>query len=338
MEFCQPLILLIYVQYKDFYTNTLAETFHTDSFSDLPERPPYGFLVYPDGSFGIVDEWGGHEKLVKGKDRFEDENGDDGVARTLRKGGIRIGKTVDYGYHADYFPRTVTQKAKKTAKDLAALYKTPIEFGGATWLKESLEEAYPVTFNLAEFNKVPSFAGKYRYAEARLPKIASGSGRTVFKVDETKVLKIAKNKKGLAQNNVESERYLQNYDLVARVFDTDDHDFWVEMELAKKVGKSRFEQLTGISIDDLQSYLRFRSYGSPRTSWSTLWTPLEDVENNEFVADLTSLQADYSFPDVGDFGRLSTYGEVVREGKPKIVLVDFGLTQSVWDDYYRVKL
>jgi hypothetical protein len=66
-------------------------------------------------------------------------------------------------------------------------------------------------------------------------------------------------------------------------------------------------------------------------------TPLSDIENNEFVIDLTSLIADYDFPPVGDMGRVSTYGEVLRDGLPKLVLVDFGLTKTVWDDYYRVR-
>jgi hypothetical protein len=65
---------------------------------------------------------------------------------------------------------------------------------------------------------------------------------------------------------------------------------------------------------------------------------MERINNNEFVIDLTSLIADYDFPDIGDMTRLSTYGEVTRDGKPKIVLVDYGLTKTVWDDYYKVKL
>ena len=48
--------------------------------------------------------------------------------------------------------------------------------------------------------------------------------------------------------------------------------------------------------------------------------------------------ADYDFPDIGDMTRLSTYGEVIRDKKPKIVLVDFGLTKTVFDDYYKVKM
>jgi hypothetical protein len=37
----------------------------------------------------------------------------------------------------------------------------------------------------------------------------------------------------------------------------------------------------------------------------------------------------------GDFMRLNSYGVVNRNGEDIIVIIDFGLTQSVYDEYYR---
>jgi hypothetical protein len=114
------------------------------------------------------------------------------------------------------------------------------------------------------------------------------------------------------------------------------------MELAKKVGKKRFEELTGITMDELYAHLMYNStrrkynVAPPRTPEDAAY--LEKIQNNEFVIDLTGLMADYDFPDMGDMTRLSTYGEVIRDGKPKIVLVDFGLTNLVYSDWYKVKL
>ena len=210
-----------------------------------------------------------------------------------------------------------------------------------------ITEDYPETWNQDAFEKITSFSGKLKYANERLRKIASGSGRVVFQIDNEKVLKVAKNKKGLAQNNVESERLLQNYDITARTFDRGDvvqdiGPFWCTMELAKKVGKKRFEELTGVTMDELHTHLMYNStrrkykVAPPRTPEDAAY--LEKIQNNEFVIDLTGLMADYDFPDIGDMTRLSTYGEVNRDGKAKIVLVDYGLTKTVWDDYYKVKM
>lgn len=203
----------------------------------------------------------------------------------------------------------------------------------------NLNEDYPQGFSLEELKKVSSFAGKYRYVNSRLPKLASGSGRTVFKVDDTKVIKLAKNKKGIAQNSIEAEAYIQTSGVTAKVFDSDEYDFWVEMELAKKVGRKRFEQLSGVKIDELGSYLRYRANQMrPTNSFNRPPATSEELnrkmENNEFVAGIESLIVDYDM-EVVDLARLSTYGEVEREGSPSVVLVDFGLTKSIYNDFYR---
>jgi len=201
-----------------------------------------------------------------------------------------------------------------------------------------LVEDYPSSFNKDEFEKISSFQGKLNYAVTHLKKIATGSGRAVFVVDSTKALKIAKNKKGLAQNSVEAESYIQTYDIVTRTFDKDDKDFWIEAELAKKLKPTRFKQLTGVSIEETSRYTNFyhnrhkghrQIFGQPKPE------ELEKWDNNEFLQDVVSLMADYDMP-AGDLGRLSSYGEVVRDGKPKVVLVDYGLTASVFQDWYKV--
>lgn len=199
-----------------------------------------------------------------------------------------------------------------------------------------LAEDYPSSFKKDEFEKISSFQGKLNYAVTHLKRIASGSARTVFSIDDSKAIKIAKNKKGLAQNSVEAEGYIQNYDIVARVFDRDDKDFWIEMELAKKLSPKRFKQITGVSIDDTAVYTRYSEaiHNGKRNVPSTP-SNIEELQNNEFLIDLLSLMFDYDMP-AGDLARLSSYGEVMRDGKPAVVLVDFGLTNQVFNDYYKV--
>lgn len=203
-------------------------------------------------------------------------------------------------------------------------------------INEVLEEDYPSSWNKEEFKKVKSFRGKLNYAVTHLTKIASGSGRAVFKIDDSKVLKIAKNKRGLAQNAVESEAYIQNYDIVTRTYDKDQNDFWVEAELARKLTPTRFKQLTGVSLDDTDKfirheYLKHTGHKQPFFKMDNI----EDIRNNEFLIDVISLMFDYDMPS-GDLGRISSYGEVIRDGKPKVVLCDYGLTSSVYNDFYKV--
>lgn len=200
-------------------------------------------------------------------------------------------------------------------------------------VEEILGEEYPESFSFSKLEGIRSYAGKMRYAESHLEKLASGSARVVYKVDETKVLKIAKNKKGLAQNSVEAQGYLQNYDIVAQVFETDNDDYWIEMEFARKATKNDFKRITGVSIEELSKYLLLLRLA--RQGYRVSPQMQEKMDNSEFVQDLMHFVNDNDM-QTGDMGRPSTWGKVIRDGEERIVLVDYGLTNSVYKDYYMV--
>jgi mRNA-degrading endonuclease RelE of RelBE toxin-antitoxin system len=205
--------------------------------------------------------------------------------------------------------------------------------------KNYILEAYPENFSFEEFNNIRSYNGKLKYANERLKKLSSGSSRVVYQVDDEKVLKIAKNKKGLAQNETEADWSKDAYDVTAKVFENSPEYFWVEMEFAKKLTPTRFKQLTGISIQDMQTAMRvLRERMRPIKNLAPLkLTPEAEAKlyENEFYLDIERFIADYDM-ETGDFGRLNSYGEVIRDRQPKIVLVDFGVTQQTWNDYYKV--
>ena len=67
--------------------------------------------------------------------------------------------------------------------------------------KIEISEEYPKDFDLNQFKSIKSFKGKVLYAKEKLGNpIGMGSSRVVFRVDDNKVLKLAKNPKGQAQN------------------------------------------------------------------------------------------------------------------------------------------
>jgi hypothetical protein len=191
------------------------------------------------------------------------------------------------------------------------------------------EMAYPTSFNFEEFKNIKSFAGKQRYAkEHLLGKVGAGSSRAVFKIDDEKVLKVALNDRGISQNNAESEGYKQNYDVLARVFDIDDDDMWIEMELAKKITPRRFMQLTGTNPDEVGVWLAKERGDS---GWRN--TNVRDLNENDFATELKEFTDDYQYPVPGDFRRISSYGEVLRNGVPKVVVVDFGFDEGTSSEY-----
>lgn len=213
--------------------------------------------------------------------------------------------------------------------------------------KKFITESYPIKFNFFEFNQITTFKKKLDYAKNHLKRISSGSSRVVFMIDNEKVLKIAKNKKGLAQNNVECDQFLQNYNITARVFKEGESvqhlgPFWIEMEFAKRVSPKSFKKITGFSIEEIYSYIQYFDqlqnpfkYKNSRYRINISDELKDRCSENEFVQEIIDLIYSYDM-EPGDFGKLNSYGEVIRNGKPAIVLIDFGFSRLVANDFYKV--
>jgi hypothetical protein len=203
-----------------------------------------------------------------------------------------------------------------------------------------LDEDYPTHWDVEEFKKLTSFNARIKYCEANLQRISSGSSRIVYKIDDEKVLKLAKNRKGLAQNETEIE-YSQYYDLsgvLAKVYEYDTGNLWVEMELARKVRVSDFKKITGFTFKEFE--MAIHNYGidtgNGRNSIGKM--PLdkniqEKMWEDEFVYGIFDYIGNYGIP-VGDLMRLSTYGIVKGDNDERIVIIDYGLTSDVYTSYY----
>jgi hypothetical protein len=205
-------------------------------------------------------------------------------------------------------------------------------------LENRLEEDYPTNWNADEFAKLSSFNQRVQYAEKNLQRISSGSSRIVYKIDDTKVLKLAKNKRGIAQNEVEidfSNDYMWD-GLVAEIFNHNPLGLWVEMELATKLTPSIFKQITGLDFKAYGESLRY--YEQEQTSRGKIRMSkpesYDEMWENEFGSDIFNLVGSYDIP-VGDLTRLSTYGVVNRDGSPKVVMIDYGLNRDVYDGFYK---
>lgn len=204
-------------------------------------------------------------------------------------------------------------------------------------IQRDIDEDYPLSWNIEEFKNLKSFNKRIKYCEQNLQRISSGTSRIVYKIDETKVLKLAKNEKGIAQNKTEinfSEDYLWDM-VVAKLFDYDEDGLWVEMELARKVTTSIWNNIVGIPIDIFRDGTRFMEQQKGKTLYR-LKEPerMEELYENDFTSTILDLIANYDVGS-GDFGKLSTYGLVNRDGKDEIVIIDYGLTNEVYDSYYK---
>lgn len=102
--------------YRDSYSDLLAESsYDIDSFEDLPERAPYGFIVFPDGTFNVAFEMCDHSRLSR-------QAGYDCTNDVIKAGGLRIAEAGRGDYEGYYLQKKANREAQKTAKDLATYY------------------------------------------------------------------------------------------------------------------------------------------------------------------------------------------------------------------------
>lgn len=203
---------------------------------------------------------------------------------------------------------------------------------------QELSEDYPSHFDMEHFKSLKTFAQRIQYCDANLKRIGGGSSRIVFKIDDQKVLKLAKNKKGIVQNEGEVDAASQSYySNIAEVFDYDENGLWVEMELARKVTPMQFKTITGFDINDVKKYLQaFQNSTQGRsTSGFYLKPELEKaIMQDPFVDSLRDFIANTDAL-AGDVGTISSFGLVNRGGEDVLVLVDFGLNEQDYNNLYR---
>jgi hypothetical protein len=205
--------------------------------------------------------------------------------------------------------------------------------------EEINEMAYPASFSMEAFKNARSFAAKAKYCAERLQRISSGSGRIIYKIDEEKVLKLAKNPKGIAQNEMESDQYVQQQygDIVTKCFEWDDTDnYWVEMELAQKMTAREFQRIVGVPLNGENSLEVWLIQTFKNTTHKVSPEVNEFLGESEFGSSLQDFIGSYGM-QMYDLFRLSSWGKVKRDGKDAAVIVDFGLSEGVWKDHYAPK-
>lgn len=206
-------------------------------------------------------------------------------------------------------------------------------------------EAQDDTFNLDELSSIYSFRGRYNYCVQHLGKhVGKGSSRAVFQIDDEKVLKLAINDKGIAQNEQEGQKdcYLEQLDVVPKLFETDDDYKWIISEFVLPAKTQDFRVCLGV---DENTFYRFiitdwvERCGTSRDRQYQAHNMLpnekfEQLLENENLMPWDDYIGNYR-PAFGDMVAKRNYGMTLRDGNPTIVLLDSGLTEEIYDKFYR---
>jgi hypothetical protein len=179
---------------------------------------------------------------------------------------------------------------------------------------------------LQQLSILPSFNQRVKFAKANWPKITSGSSREIFEYSPDKILKLAKNDKGIDQNSVENDNFIQTHykNIIANVIDSDPDDKWLVVEKASKMSTGQFKSITGIDFLNFCNYIQNRIDNKKY--------PVKDQEkldNDEFVYNIVDLLGNFDMP-AGDATRKNSWGIINN----RAVLVDYGLTRGIYREHY----
>jgi hypothetical protein len=200
-----------------------------------------------------------------------------------------------------------------------------------------MEAPLPDDWDHSTYTHGKSFASKLKYATDRASKVGTGSSRVAFLIEyqgRQTVLKIAKNKKGVAQNIEEirtlEDYYLKELDLFIPMIDydekNDDNPQWIHTEYADKCKPSDFKKATGGTPADLVSYAS-REHGFRTRGY---WGNADAIDPSlELVQSFVEYAGNYS-PNLADYTRLANWG--LYKGQP--VILDAGFSDEVWKNHY----
>lgn len=206
-------------------------------------------------------------------------------------------------------------------------------------IRKYINEAMDERFSFEQLKSIPSFKGRLKYCIDTLGfRIGSGSSRTCFQLDDNRILKLAMNEKGIAQNSVEGQRdyYLEGLGVRPEIYNETDFDnnLWIVCEYVLPAKKADFKKVLGITWDEYVDFVftsgsqQGRGRGQQMLDWETFGNMLE---NNEQLKAINDYITNYDAP-IGDLLRITNYGLSKNNG---IVILDTGLDDWVFDNYYR---
>lgn len=222
----------------------------------------------------------------------------------------------------------------------------------------TIEAPLPPDWDPEKLNLRQTYKDRLKYALDRVKRLGGGSSRVAMTIDyegRPTALKVAKNAKGLAQNEAEisilDDGYLGNLPIIIPLIDYDKANkrpIWIQTEIAKKIQARTLMKLLHTpnmwlftnkvrnilgrrkphEMDD--DRLKQQYFETP----NNLWQPTEKDWDifNEYASEVADLVGNSSL-EPGDLASANNWG--VYNGRP--VIIDLGLSSDVWQQYYQPK-
>lgn len=203
---------------------------------------------------------------------------------------------------------------------------------GIRWDVDSQDVRHVSKFNFAEFKSLDDLDKILNYASNRLELLGSGSSRAVYALTAKKVLKIATNEAGLAQNEEEINVYTnpKSKPLMTKIYDSDKDFTWLTSELAQPCeDNGQIEKHLGIDEENMQFNEFIDACARGQFKWMRENFPV-------LVPLMPFAEAIYDFIDEnnlipGDIKKPDSWGFTADN---RLVLLDYGFSDDVRINHY----
>ena len=213
-------------------------------------------------------------------------------------------------------------------------------------------------FNPYDITRQYNIGDKYEYCCKYLGEpIGEGSSRSVFQIDDDRVLKLSiDDPNGKRQNKLEWDVIAgkRQSDLFPKGFYAAKNYSWIIVEYViplltdgedEESAKKSFLKLSGVPFDTFCDFAEFVTILQKNDSDD------DDIEYDDeyysyYEEKVDMLKKQYPYLNKmadymnyyhiteGDLTKLEHYGMVNRDGKTLLVLLDFGLNYDIWKEFY----
>lgn len=209
-------------------------------------------------------------------------------------------------------------------------------------LTEKIHNISKLKFNLLNFDLNQSLDDKLNYADEHLQVIGAGSSRIVYILSGKKVLKIAKNEKGFAQNeqefNVFSDPDSKN--IVAKIFDHADDFSWLISELTRPLkSEKEFANLLGLKKNNSEPNFEYYFLDNPQQFIKNIGRDNLHLIDQYYEGDDKIIKFAYdlkTFIEKYDLAwvDLQPYHQWGKSPDGRLVLIDYGYSNDIAYKYY----
>lgn len=207
------------------------------------------------------------------------------------------------------------------------------------------EAPLPADWDNTVYTPAQSYKKRIDYAVARAQQLGTGSSRVVFDIPyegRNTALKVAKNAKGMAQNQAEAslleDGYLNQLGIMIPLIDYDEEHgqpVWIHTE---KAMKATSQQLCNImkcgKLEFLVNAAKYAQTGRGQDHNDDIMKLYGEGGLETFHEYVDLLQELYGYEvNLDDFSRAANWG--LYNGRP--VIIDLGFTTDVATQYYHKK-